>query len=31
MKSVSEEVLKLTQEFVRFNTINSPGQENGCV
>jgi len=30
MKSVSEEVLLLTQELLRFNTINPPGQEKAC-
>lgn len=31
MKSISEEVLLLTQELLRFNTINPPGQEKECV
>jgi succinyl-diaminopimelate desuccinylase len=31
MKSVSEQVLSLTQELLRFNTINPPGQEKACV
>ena len=31
MKSVSEEVLSLTQELLRFNTINPPGHEKECV
>ncbi len=30
MKSVSKEVLLLTQELLRFNTINPPGQEKAC-
>jgi succinyl-diaminopimelate desuccinylase len=30
MKSVSEEVLSLTQELLRINTINPPGQEKEC-
>ncbi|MCF8142475.1 MAG: M20 family metallopeptidase [Deltaproteobacteria bacterium] len=31
MASVSEEVLLLTQDLLRFNTINPPGQEKACV
>jgi succinyl-diaminopimelate desuccinylase len=31
MKSVSEDVLSLTQKLLSFNTINPPGQEKECV
>ena len=31
MKSASEEVLLLTQELLRFNTVNPPWQEKACV
>ena len=31
MRSISEEVLLLTQELIRFNTVNPPGQEEACV
>lgn len=31
MKSISEEVLSLTQKLLSFNTINPPGQEKECV
>jgi succinyl-diaminopimelate desuccinylase len=30
MKAASKEVLLLTQELLRFNTVNPPGQEKGC-
>ena len=30
MKSAAEEVLLLTQELLRFNTVNPPGQEKAC-
>ena len=31
MTSISDEVLLLTQELLRFDTINPPGQEKACV
>lgn len=31
MRSISKEVLSLTRELLRFNTVNPPGQEKACV